>query len=66
MLPWCLPVRRKMAGAAELRLGVDVGDVPVVFRTRGGDYDGQRATVKLVDVVACSVASRRGEEMRPE
>ena len=66
MLPWCLPVRRKMVGAAELRLGVDVGDVPVVFRTRGGDDDGLRATVKLVDVAACSAAFRRGEERRPE
>ena len=55
-----------MKDAAELRLGVDEDGVPVVFRTRGGDYDVQRATVKLVDVAACSAPSRRGEEGRPE
>ena len=47
-----------MAGAAELRLGVDEEGVLVVFWTRGGDEDVQHATVKPVEVVACSTASR--------
>ena len=49
-----------------MRVDCDVGDVLVGFRTPGVDDDMQRATVKLVEVVACSAASCRNEERRSE
>ena len=57
---------RKNGVAAALAQAVDVDEDAVTFRASVGDDGVRRVTARLVERVACSVTSWRGEEGRPE